>query len=56
MQLEQPIKQKFLDHRKAHQDMLLKEEQAKASMEVKARMAAMPQPQPMLPPPAGGPA
>jgi hypothetical protein len=56
MQLEQPIKQKFLEHRKAHQDMLLKEEQAKASMEVKARMAAMPQPQPMLPPPAGGPA
>jgi hypothetical protein len=57
MKLSDEDKKKFVGHREAHQQLLLKEEEAKSTMQLKARQAAQP---PMLPPPGmagpGGPA
>jgi hypothetical protein len=59
MKLEDPVKQKFIAHRDQHQQFLLKEQEAQATMQLKAKMAANP---PLLPAPAaagpgpGGPA
>jgi hypothetical protein len=57
MKLSDEDKKKFIEHREAHQQLLLKEEEAKATMQLKARQAAQP---PVLPAPGmagpGGPA
>jgi hypothetical protein len=60
MRLQPDEKKKFIAHREAHQQLLMKEEEAKATMQAKAKLASMPQPQlpqpPMIKPPVGGPA
>jgi len=54
MRLQPAEKQKFIKHREAHQQFLLKEQEAQATMQAKAKMAAMP-PAPLgLPAPAAG--
>ncbi|MFA6142500.1 MAG: hypothetical protein WC738_04305 [Candidatus Omnitrophota bacterium] len=53
MKLPEPKRQEFIAHRAKHQEFLMKEEEAKATMQARARMAATPQP-PALPPPGPG--
>ncbi len=42
MRLSKPEQQKFIAHREQHQQFLLKEQEAQATMQAKAKMAAMP--------------
>lgn len=51
MKLDEAKRKEFINHRAQHQQFLMKEEEAKATMQARAKMAAMPPP--MMPPPGG---